>query len=247
MVNGMKKRIFAFILCFVITLSAAPCVSAAPKSIESSVQLVDYSLLQRRNGFSPITIVEAVLHRGRGDEAIYLITLDGLCPTVKNPNNLAAVLLSSMNLSTSYLRKLKSMVKENVPKNSKLVLYGFSLGGMIAQQFAGDREIRNSYEIIHTVVAGSPRVCTFSREGGISYLALVGDLVPYLPTLGVLSFLTDFSYESGDYGFLLYTAHSKGYSRTDIWGEYDCLGIKGGSAFITIGPDAKMFTTLYVE
>ena len=243
----MKKRIIITLLCVALIFTAAPCASAAQTSIENSVQLADYSLLQRRNGHSPITITEATLHRSESDEDIYLILLDGLCPTLKNPNNLAAVLLSSMNLSTVYLRRLKAMVEENVPAGSKLVLYGYSLGGMIAQQLADDKDIKADYEIIHTITAGAPKVLTLTPEGGFSRLALIGDIVPYLPVFGVIFSSSVFSRESGDYGLLLYSAHSKGYSRSDIWEGYDCLGIKGGSSYITISPDAESFYSLYVE
>lgn len=150
-------------------------------------------------------------------------------------NSLFTCLRSSFSLNNPYLEELKKNVCDIIPEKSKIILIGHSLGGMIAQQFSGDKDMQEKYEILNIVCIGAPYIVLKNKEGNLCRLGDSGDAVPFLGPLGLLNgFFGNFSRENTGYFGNPGGAHFDSYKAARKWGCYDCLGTKDGKASITI-------------
>lgn len=184
----------------------------------------------------PIAISKALLTKGSVSEEIYLISLSGTKCFLRNVNSLVSCILVGLSLPNMYLSKLKKLAVSHIPAGAKLVLTGHSLGGMIAQQFAADRKMKSRYEILNLTCFGTPTVFTGKKAGSFFRLAERQDLVPLLSFRFRHTRRYNISYEAGDYEFGSYGSHNESYPREDVWGDYDCFGVKGGDAVISYYP-----------
>lgn len=203
----------------------------------------------------PIGIVKAKLNRGYGGEDVYVIALSGTEIIHSNETGLQSTgaitdLLAFANISNPFSRAVVKAIKNNIPKNSKLLFYGHSLGGMVAQQVIATKDIKKNYNVINTVTYGSPMICYFSkREGNVVRLCDKRDLVPAMSiyTFSPLFYKQFFGKErkTEDAGYKLtetVLAHNESYVRLDVWGDYDVLGNKGGKAKLDMDyADMKYF------
>ena len=192
----------------------------------------------------PIIITKGTLKSGWTSKTVYLITLSGTDNVANQSTGYVTDLLSGFCLNNAYLENVVSIVNKNIPKNSNIILAGHSLGGMICQQVAADSTIKANYNVLNTVCFGSPLLAAGSREGETKRLGDTSDVVPYLS--GSLFNNTAWAIlglnrENGGYGTDLLGAHTKSYARTDVWGRYDVLGKKYGSAKITLDLNTKTF------
>ncbi len=109
---------------------------------------------------------------------------------------------------------------------------------MVAQQAAGDRTLKHRYNIINTISFGSPLINPIGREGKVQRLGDTSDIVPYMSAQSFVRpvhQIAGLNREDGGYAKKDFAeAHMRSYLRTDVWGDYDVLGFKGGSAKIII-------------
>ncbi|MCR4790192.1 MAG: hypothetical protein K5839_03845 [Treponemataceae bacterium] len=194
--------------------------------------------------FGPITITEGKLKNGRTNKAVYLVGLSGTEFVDGQATGLITDLLSGFCLDNDYVKAIITAITENVPAGSNLVLTGHSLGGMVAQQVAANSTIKDNYNVLNTLTFGSPLLAAGSREGQTIRLGDTGDVVPYLSGSmfnNTLWAILGLNRENGHYGLNLEAAHVQSYAREDLWGKYDAIGKKNGSAKIILDMDTLTY------
>jgi len=169
-------------------------------------------------------------------EPVYVVCLSGTDSDAKNTTTrIWEDLLSGFEFDNKYVRNTKKAIMDNIPYDSKLIVTGHSLGGMVAQQVVSDKDIKNKYECINTVTFGSPLINGFKREGTVKRLGDTSDVVPYMSISTALNIVwqaSGLNREDGGYklDLNLTGAHCKSYNREDVWGKYDVCGFKNGNS-----------------
>ena len=110
-------------------------------------------------------------------------------------------------------------------------------------QAAGDGWIKDNYQVSNTVTFGSPLITPpGGREGRVTRLSDSSDPIPVLsadtvmnPVQGILGP----HYETSRYNNI--DAHTHSYVDPAVWGNYDALGQKNGSATITTDSSQSRF------
>ena len=222
---------FAFVGCGSIGSNSRSTVTYT-----NAPQMFEHVNLGYNDGeYGPITITQGVLKNGKTSKNVYVIGLSGTELIKGQSTGLITDLLSGFCLDNSYVRNVVAAINENIPKNSNLVLSGHSLGGMIAQQVAADKSVKDGYNVLNTLTFGSPLLAAGSREGTTIRLGDTFDAVPYLSGSlfnNTLWAILGLNRENGGYYKTLdfEGAHCKSYAREDLWGKYDAIGKKNGSA-----------------
>lgn len=183
--------------------------------------------------YGPITVTKGTLKNGWNERAVYLITLSGTESVSNQSTGYVTDALAGFNLSNPYVRNCVNVISTRIPKNSNLVLAGHSLGGMVAQQVAADSTIKNNYNVLNTVTFGSPLLAAGTREGDVKRLGDTSDVIPYASGSLINNAawaIAGLNREDGGYGWNAFDAHTKSYTRTDVWGKYDAVGQKYGGA-----------------
>jgi len=232
-------------LLLVFKANSAPAVHAVmpeTTTFTNASQLANYlELGYFDNDFGPISITEATLDDGTS-QAVYLVTLRGWEPNkFFNNNGWTSCMLAGNNRRSTYFRRIKTVISENIPAGASLVIAGHSLGGMVAEQLIGDNDLKENYKILYTVTYGSPIVAYKTEKEGI--LSMLGD--GFDPVIG-LSMDTKYQYYSpishqtaGIQDGV--SAHMDSYLDASVWGNYDAVGQKGGTVTLTVNPDTRTY------
>jgi len=234
----MKKRLVSLCLVLVMLLTICPAVDAAPRetgyvTIDNTLYLMQYMHAASKG---VINITKGILHQGAQSDPVYVIYLYGTSKLTQKLNNPAMALMSGLSILTPYLNELKSLAKEVIPKNSKIVIVGHSLGGMIGQQFAADTSMKNRYEILNVLGCGSPLVLAgFTMEGSLHRLADSSDVVPFVTPVPIVKYYYGLTIDNAGSGLNMIDAHQS-YFTAAVWAEYDCFGVKGGNATLEVDP-----------
>lgn len=232
------KKIIAVLIIASVFLSVFSVMSFAYKTKILKDINDDTAFVIDENRPDIIKINKASLYKnGQYFGMVYVIGLMGsdFSTDKANINCLQNCIRSGFSSNNSYLAELKKKATESIPQNSNIILIGHSLGGMIAQQFASDKEMKDRYNILNVVCMGSPYVITGKREGDIHRISDSGDAVPYLsPALITNAFLGNYEYECCGYFGDPGNAHIQSYLTSEKWAGYDCLGVKGGAASMRI-------------
>ena len=230
----MKKRIIALLLCLAL-LCAGFCMTAWAAESETvckTVPEVMRFLIGDRNYTVPLRILPAVLSESEEETPVYLIAMVGVKPVKGQVNVVQTCFPAAFNKENVYFDLVKQTVLAEVPAGSRLVFVCHSLGGMVAQQLRADNALKEQYEILHVLTAGSPFIMTKGGEGTLVRLADQYDLIPLLSPATVLKPAAQFRQvcrENGGYVFNPDAAHNLSYLREDVWGAYDALGVKNGN------------------
>lgn len=248
----MAKKSFRLLSGFlavllILTMLAGSCLASAAnnQTFTNAPEIYTYV----RDGYNqgsqgPISITKGTLKSGFSSKTVYLVTLSGTELVLNQSTGVLTDLLSGFNLNNVYYANVVNIIKANVPRNANLILAGHSLGGMIAQQVAGNSEIKSRYNILNTVCFGSPLLAAGTREGTVRRLGDVSDPVPYLSGSlfnNTLWAIMGLNREDGGYGIRGITAHNQSYFRTDLWGRYDVTGTKYGGAKLILDLDTRTF------
>ncbi|CBK73325.1 Lipase (class 3) [Butyrivibrio fibrisolvens 16/4] len=185
----------------------------------------------------PISITEGRMTYntcwGTEDKEVYVVALSGTETIVENQTTTVKEdLLSGFELSNEYKTNVKNAIIDRIPAGSNIILAGHSLGGMIAQQVAADKYIKDNYEVLNTVTFGSPLIKGFTREGMVKRLGDTSDKNPFYSISSVLNIVWQYAgvnHEDGGYNGDSSAAHCDSYLREDVWGNYDCCGEKKGT------------------
>ena len=185
----------------------------------------------------PVSITRGYLRNGGWGGTVYLVTLSGTEFVKNQSTGVWTDILAGFNLNNAYYRNVANIVNSNVPRNSNIMFAGHSLGGMVAQQLAADGTLKANYNIVNTLTFGSPLLAAGNREGTVIRLGDTSDIVPYASgsTINNTAWaIAGLNKESGGYGMNAVAAHIQSYGRADVWGAYDAVGQKGGSAYIDL-------------
>lgn len=185
----------------------------------------------------PISITEGRMtyntYWGSEDKEVYVVALSGTETIVENQTTTVKEdLLSGFELSNEYATNVKNAIIDRIPAGSNIILAGHSLGGMVAQQVAADKYVKDNYEVLNTVTFGSPLIKGFTREGMVKRLGDSSDKNTFYSISSVLNIVWQYAgvnHEDGGYNGDSPAAHCDSYLREDVWGSYDCAGEKRGS------------------
>jgi len=238
------KKVMYVLLTALVALALVGCGSLNNASTRSSVtyttspEVFEHCGLGYNEGqLGPITVTRGTLKSGSSSKTVYLIGLSGTELVEGQSTGVLTDLLSGFNLDSCYLQNVVAVIKENIPANANLVIAGHSLGGMIAQQVAANSEIKKGYNVLNTVTFGSPLLSAGSREGTVIRLGDTSDVVPYLSGSlfnNTIWAICGLNRENGGYGTDVMAAHCESYARSDVWGKYDVVGKKNGSAKLVL-------------
>jgi len=190
-----------------------------------------------KNG--PFSITKGTLRYNQFgiEKPVYVVAISGTDTSVKNQTtgNITNLLVG-FEQDNLYIQNVKKTILRNIPKGSKIVFAGHSLGGMISQQAAADEELKSTYEILNTITFGSPLIDGFDREGTVRRLGDVKDHIPYMSISTVLNiFWQSLGINKEDGGYQDWIpAHTLSYQREDVWGQYDVTGQKYGKKSLVL-------------
>lgn len=184
----------------------------------------------------PYAIIPAKLHTKRGEEDVYIVSLNGVNKDWVKEYGQAmgaeTARLAGVNEDNSYFDAVRSRMLsfKDIPEGSKVIFAGHSLGGMVAQQLAADSQITGRFEVRNTIAMGSPEIGNNKQEGQVRRLVDAND--PITSASGE-------SAAKGAYGIkdprqvnrdskmaagLGWDAHSRSYLQPKVWAGVNVLG-----------------------
>lgn len=116
-------------------------------TISNSAQMVTHVFKGYNHGQpGPISITPVTLYvNGYNKVNAYLVGLSGTEFVWNQSTGIFTDLKSGFEQNSPYLTDVVNVINQNVPKNSNLIISGHSLGGMIAEQTAGNSNVKNNY------------------------------------------------------------------------------------------------------
>lgn len=229
------KKIISVILAVLLFVTVFACTGSAAsiKKIKNVNDVMNYA----RYG-DPLCISKGTLYEnGKKQGNVYVLGLTGTNGSF-NPkvvNGIYSCLFAGTSIPNSYLKEAKKQVKKYIPEGATIILYGHSLGGMVAQQLAADKEMKKNYNIKNIVTCGSPYILEFKRDGELHRMLDSGDAIPFMSTAIIANaWAGNAVYLNNGYFFKPDSAHNDSYGNADAWKEYDCFGIKDGDSVIYI-------------
>lgn len=248
----MKKNLVSGIISVFMVLVVTTCMIASAKENEvfcsssadvASIVLEGYN----QDELGPIQIVQGTYTSNKGNAFdVYVVMVCGTENEVlQASNNGLSLDFAAVNLKNSpYYYRVKSVVRQNVPVGSRIVLVGHSLGGMMTQQLATDKDMKADYIIKYDLCFGAPLTqMNEKREGSLRRLGDWSDVIPY-ETANLLIHPKEaitYSREYGGYGIDFWTAHMSSYKDYEAWKSYDVTGKKGGKATLTLDMSTRAF------
>lgn len=248
----MRKHVFALFVSFCLVVSLSVCMLASAKGdVRHCTTAADLGSIVM-DGYNQgekgsIQIIQGKYTSNQGNTMdVYVVTVSGTeneVPTVSNSG--LSLDIAALNIKNSpYYYRIKTVIRENIPKGSRIFLVGHSLGGMMTQQLATDKDLIDEYIIkFDLVFAGPYTQPNDPHEGGIRRLGDWSDVIP-LETANLLTHPKEtvtYSREYGGYGVDFWNAHMNSYMDREVWGEYDVTGKKGGSATLDLDMSTRNF------
>lgn len=261
MKNTKKHSLFNFktiiilsaIIAVVMSFTFTTIASAEKNTVmqlKTASEMVRFSKKQYENetfndNYEPYGIGKAILKEGDKETNVYVVTLLGTKFAYDDSGwqatDIFTDVLAGFDLNNPYVTNVKTSIVRDIPKGSKLILSGHSLGGMVAQELAADTYIKNNFQVLHTLTFGSP-LCAYyeGRAGQVVRLCDTWDPIPLLSKYTLTDYDNQLSNTErrvgdGNYGFFsMISCHTKSYSRDDVWGMYDALGYYHGNHEIIV-------------
>ncbi|MEL6545729.1 MAG: hypothetical protein AAFQ82_13940 [Myxococcota bacterium] len=193
----------------------------------------------------PISIMPVTVN---GDDSFqdgntYLITISGTEFVEGQATGIGTDANAGFNRNNRLLESVTEAINAaGIPDGADLILAGHSLGGMVAQQAAADRGLKDRFNIRNTVTFGSPLISAGRREGEVRRIADRGDLVPGMSAEAVLMpSWNHFGVERRGGGIHPLRAHTDSYINEALWDGVDALGRTNGNATLEFEPASRMF------
>ena len=195
------------------------------------------------SGQGCFSVTKGVLKQNGKQCDIYLVAAHGLETSAFGQNDdMESVLKAGMQKNSPYLKQLKAVITQTVPKGSNIIFAGHSLGGMVSQQLAANKAFQKNYNILHVVTWGSPLIAKGQVEGQLHRMCAAGDVVPLMSEYT----FTDTDAQFGDRNreqadvIPVIQSHVEGYNDKDAWKDYDAIGVKGGNAVLKMDDDTTL-------
>ncbi|MCQ2472429.1 MAG: alpha/beta hydrolase [Clostridia bacterium] len=225
----MSKKIISLLLAFVMIFSMLS-VMASAKSVTVATAQDAMKLCVKKELY---TFKKGTLYTdGKSKGTVYVISLIG-SSRKWDKNDIRGIqvcIKSGFGKDNMYLDAVVAAAKKDIPKDAKVVLVGHSLGGMIAQQFAANEEMKQRFQIINTLTLGSPYIVTKDREGDLHRMVDSADYIPYLSSAMADNWSAgNYTKEDNGYKGNAKAAHYDSYLTGKAWLKYDCFGIKNGT------------------
>lgn len=226
----MLKKFLSAICAFIMAFSVAAFGASAAKS-RCLDDVQDAMILCRAQ--ATFNIYKGTLYTdGNRVGRVYLIALTGsnMSRDKEDMLSIYSCIKAGTVHDNDYLDAVIESAKKRIPKGSRVALIGHSLGGMVAQQFAADKEMKERYEILNVLTMGSPYIPVINREGDLHRMADSGDAIPYFSIAIIGNFWRgNFTYKNNGYFGNPDGAHNLSYKRAKVWKSYDCFGIENGT------------------
>ena len=136
------------------------------------------SICATRKGDGPITVTSSTLN----GEEITLVTLGGTEMVEGQATSMEESQLAAFGKPNDYLTAVTKLFADGtIPQNKPVIVTGISLGGMIAQQILGVKEVTDNFNIRAIITFGSPITLPLDRKGiKVVRFADANDKVPQL-------------------------------------------------------------------
>jgi len=211
-------------------------------------ELSEYMYLGKNGGSKgPIMIAPAKYTNNLGNtHNVYLVVLsdteitdeDGNLMLLDQTTDPLTDIMVGFNMDNDYFDNAKKVILKKIPKGSKIIFAGHSLGGMVEQQLAADKQIQKRYQILYTIVTGTPAILPGEQEGDVVRLGDTHDIVNYASYVLFTDPDTQFNdlkQEDGGYRYdILFKAHRYSYRSNKVWKKYDVRGKKNGKAKLVV-------------
>lgn len=199
------------------------------------------------NGGSPgpISIVPVEVSGADGFQPgnTYLVTISGTEFVEGQATGIGTDANAGFNRNNRLLESvIEAIDASGIPDGADIIFAGHSLGGMVAQQAAANRGLKDRFNIQNTVAFGSPLLAAGRREGEVRRIADRGDPVPGMSAEAV--FMPWWNHPGGQRrggGVNPMRAHVDSYVNENLWEGVDVLGRNNGSATIRFNPADRMF------
>ena len=267
--NSNKKFLIIFISLYIIIVSISFCYfvikSVTPNSSKinppkkkdketkmiykrSSDICVEIFKCYNEGIWGPMMCVKGTLENKSIKEEVYWIFLGGLEKVKNQTTTMKESILSGFNLDNHYKKNVKKHILDNIPTGSTLIFSGHSLGGMVGQQLAADKDINTQYKISHIIGFGSPYVSTPKKEGSLVRFTDCNDIIGYMTFINPLTYKhseNKIIRKKSSY-YLQQPAHLWSYNDYSIWDEYDVIGSKTKkTTFTFIAEDKVYYKSIY--
>lgn len=233
----MKKKLLCALIAVILIMSCLSAAFAESYTLTNSAQVMHYV---QRDGKGRMSVGPATLTVNGKSENVYYVAMAGTNFTFKQYNNPLGYILSTMSVSSAYFRAAKQAALDNIPAGSKVIFFGHSFGGTVAQQLAGDKTLKSKYEIVNVLACGSPYIIVGGREGSLHRLAYRNDPIPVVSVNALVNPFLNVSFENSKKPLDMFNTHATGYMDESVWYRYDVLGVKGGNAVLDIDKSASV-------
>jgi len=197
----------------------------------------------------PVSIVPATLHQGETSKPIHLVGISGTESVSGQSTGWGTNFKIGTEQSNAGKRNAREALLQALPNGGDVVLAGHSQGGMVAQQLAASKTLKNAgINVMNTVTFGSPPIAAGQRNGEVHRITARFDPVPYasIDTLGVVPQL-DQQRIGSNYGLNGIKAHSNEYfnEANPRLTSMDAMGRKNPAepSRITFDPKDRVFFT----
>jgi len=252
------KTLTSILLTLVLLVSTAVVAFASDPSVylgykgdtlklKNMNELSEYMYLGKNGGSKgPIMIAPATYKHNGKKYSVYLVVLSDTEITDEDDNLMLldqttdplTDIMVGFNMDNDYFDNAKEVLMKKVPKGSRIIFAGHSLGGMVEQQLAADSAIQKRFKILYTVTTGTPAILPGEQEGDVIRLGDTHDIVNYAsyvlftdPDYQINTLVT----EDGGYSYdILFKAHRYSYRENKVWKKYDVRGTKNGKDTLTV-------------
>lgn len=247
------KKVFTLLCSLCMAMALAVCTLASAKSDVTHMTNAAQVAKVVFDGYNlgedgSIQIAEGKYTSNRGNSMdVYVVFVSGTEneKQFELANSGLSLDFAAVNSTLSpYLYRIKTVIHQNIPKGSRIILVGHSLGGMMTQQLAIDDTLKDEYIIKYDLCFAAPLTNPNDKhEGKLRRLGDWSDVIPF-ETINVLTNTkkaVSYNRENGGYGINFWEAHMNSYMDEDTWGAYDVTGKKGGKATLDLDMSTRTF------
>jgi hypothetical protein len=203
------------------------------ETIYDAAYLCAITATDKTKGAMGIGLISNMNPEYKHPQETYLITLGGTeLMNAEESLGIEEDILSAFGRPNIYSKSAINLIKRHIPKNSYIIMYGYSLGSMVMQQILADSYIKKNYHFICCIGIGCPTINPYKRQSIIR----INDENDYVRHLSMWEILFPWMCHrdeeicrDGNYKTTI-GGHALSYVDKDnkIWSDVDILGkVKG--------------------